>query len=1028
MSQPRDNGSEGPPPEVHAFLSEGGESPAGPQYANSQNQSAVLKEKYDDEVQRLAHGGEPLDITKVPSQPIGPAPGADQPPPEVLNFLQSPAPSGAQAAPQDPNEPPPEVKSFLKEEMQTEKYGGVGQRLKAVGEGLGRGLAGPLFTAGEVAAGVKPEDIEGRKQEHPGTALASEMAGLIAPAVLTGGASAEARLGAEAAGLAGQTALKTAAKYGTLGGLMDLAGTNAAKLVGGEAANASRIAKVGSAAVKEAVQGMVFQTASEADKAVMGDPDAGVQAAVPHIMLSGLLGAGLGGGIGAGAELWKAKLGPKADAFLSKFKDRVNGDPLQLPADIEKAIADSGVKPQPVVRAAMTGDPEVQRSFNLLRVNNKQAIVDGIEDLHKQASNRAMEATGLSAADVLEHSQSDLGQETKATLARELKALHEPAEALYEKITAPFQETPLVPSKTTWVPSPNPYAAASEGVSRTVPGTVDLISDKLGQLAQEKGWMAPDMPQGRIVNYVMKALPEKKNIEGLRQLISNVGELTHADPVLRHAGREIKDVLQAEMEAALDSAVSSSKNAGLFDQYKAAQRAYADASKVREELAGNLGVGRPGGVKDMIDRIDKKLAPEAVLSRLSPKNNAEIIPFLAQHFPQTLEAVRVSELRKLLVQGVIKADKDLPINVRVLGDAIDRLSPEQKAFVLSEKAMGTIQGARTLLESIPKIKDSGTPGWLTGLWGHFPASATAAAALLTGHSPAAGWAVGQAAKVIARDVPDAIRLGMLKFLGSDAPVNAPAFRAMVNKIHAMQQGEAMTSRAAQNVFRAAPVLSPGHIPSAASKVKLDKLAASYQNDQEKALEMGKETAQYLPEHSAASGKMQIAVVNYLNSLRPVAKRLGPLDRPAPITREAQAAYDRALTIAQQPLTVLQKVKDGSVTPQDIVTLKTLYPALYTSMSTKLVSNMTDAISKGELVPYKTKVGLSMFLGQPLDSTMTPAAIQSAQMVHSGQLQSQAPGAQQPQAPSGKHSMAALNKLAPAYKTQAQAAEGRRALK
>jgi hypothetical protein len=48
------------------------------------------------------------------------------------------------------------------------------------------------------------------------------------------------------------------------------------------------------------------------------------------------------------------------------------------------------------------------------------------------------------------------------------------------------------------------------------------------------------------------------------------------------------------------------------------------------------------------------------------------------------------------------------------------------------------------------------------------------------------------------------------------------------------------------------------------------------------------------------------------------------------------------------------------------------------MSQKLYRDMIHAVHDGQVVPYQTVMGLSSFLGQPLDSTMTPMAIQTAQ--------------------------------------------------
>jgi hypothetical protein len=87
--------------------------------------------------------------------------------------------------------------------------------------------------------------------------------------------------------------------------------------------------------------------------------------------------------------------------------------------------------------------------------------------------------------------------------------------------------------------------------------------------------------------------------------------------------------------------------------------------------------------------------------------------------------------------------------------------------------------------------------------------------------------------------------------------------------------------------------------------------------------------------------------------------------------------------------------------------------------------MTDAIDKEDPISYKTRMSLSLFFGRPLDSTLTPEAIQSAQISNNTQLSNEQQ--QQPdQRP--KHSMTALNKLAPMYSTPGQSAEAKRIMK
>jgi hypothetical protein len=84
--------------------------------------------------------------------------------------------------------------------------------------------------------------------------------------------------------------------------------------------------------------------------------------------------------------------------------------------------------------------------------------------------------------------------------------------------------------------------------------------------------------------------------------------------------------------------------------------------------------------------------------------------------------------------------------------------------------------------------------------------------------------------------------------------------------------------------------------------------------------------------------------------------------------------------------------------------------------------MTDFMNKDGVVPYKTRIGLSMFLAQPLDSTMSPMSIMAAQPIPK-----QPPMPQQGKT-KGSKSSPALQKMSQGYATPGQAREAHRQAK
>jgi hypothetical protein len=187
------------------------------------------------------------------------------------------------------------------------------------------------------------------------------------------------------------------------------------------------------------------------------------------------------------------------------------------------------------------------------------------------------------------------------------------------------------------------------------------------------------------------------------------------------------------------------------------------------------------------------------------------------------------------------------------------------------------------------------------------------------------------------------------------------------------------------------------------------------------LDVGGKIGHYAPDHAQAMGQMVANTANYLNSLRPTPIQLSPLDEPfePPFQKER---FNDALDIAQQPLMVLQQIKDGLLLPSHIIDLKTMYPSLYASISKQLTSDMIGHISKGETIPYRLQISLSQFLGSPLDSTISQPSIMAAQMAQN--RTSSAQQAQNQPAPKGK-SLKSLDKMSQGYATSSQAGEMRR---
>ncbi len=248
--------------------------------------------------------------------------------------------------------------------------------------------------------------------------------------------------------------------------------------------------------------------------------------------------------------------------------------------------------------------------------------------------------------------------------------------------------------------------------------------------------------------------------------------------------------------------------------------------------------------------------------------------------------------------------------------------------------------------------------------------------------------------------------------------SATGFHASAALGKSVLQGEGVIKRAVKNVFKAGSEVIPSHlIPSDKDKEKLDKLVTAYQENPEKIFDLGGPLNHYQPEHNAAIGTLASNVTQYLGSLRPNTVKANPLDQEPKPSAVEKSNYDLALTIAQQPMVTVKMVKDGTLTPDAVKHLTVLHPALKQRLDKMFMEEIVSAESKHEQIPYGRRLSLALFLGQPLDSTMTPQGLQTTQ---SSFMMGPTPSQQQKAPP--KEDMSALSKSALADATPSQARE------
>jgi len=230
-------------------------------------------------------------------------------------------------------------------------------------------------------------------------------------------------------------------------------------------------------------------------------------------------------------------------------------------------------------------------------------------------------------------------------------------------------------------------------------------------------------------------------------------------------------------------------------------------------------------------------------------------------------------------------------------------------------------------------------------------------------------------------------------------------------------GQKALSEAVGNFFKpGALILSKEAIPDQASRDKLQK-SLDYAAQPQNAENIGAGLGHYLRDHATAASMTAQTAVNHFSSIKPKPAKVSPLDPKPKATPAEQAAYNRQLDIAQNPLMILRHAKHGTLQPQDIQTFKTIYPHLANAVASKLAQGMIDHVAHGGTIPYRLRIGLSELTGQPVDSTITQPAMASIVAANAPKGPPPQPQGKQKK-PSGS-SIASMQKMNKIYATPEQ---------
>lgn len=843
------------------------------------------------------------------------------------------------------------------------QYSSPTEQLKTAGESA---LRGATMGLGNVILGAALDNEEeqlARREANPAIAGVGEAAGLVGSA-LTGVGAAP---------------------------MLERAGAAAAAKLIPQAV--TPLARVGSAAAKAAVENAIYASGDEAAKAFMNDPDQTLNSAALSVGLSGVLGGVFGGGLSGAGELWKSTVGKSLASKLDTIADAVNnGKPL--------LVEMGGVVVPRELRAALSENPMARNFFEKLAKGESRAaskVQSAIEDTKKFASDSIVETFGKTTDELpklYNTSKAAVGEDISENLVKRLSEKYEPIAQSYEKIESKFK------------------TAALSDVDKS-----EIVA-KLNKVILESGLdKGPNKAALKLTQSAIDDIVKQGTVQDLRQYASQLRDMAPFGSENYQIAKQLRSVFNEAQESVLKTKLAA-EAPELLAEFNATQGAYKQFKGILEEVADRARLGKSGksgfaGFKEILKSKD----PEKIADAFSLKNKSGMFEVLSKEFPEVAEIVRQKE-----IDSFLKASMDSS------GDAIDTkklfknfraMDVDQRNVLMSPEQQMKMQQLEELIDKLTvkggkKVDLEASPLSIGGIGAVFEIMKDAGSGI-------GGAITGMLAAVGLKEIPDAMRLAVAKFLTNGAPANSAAFRDVAKLASSAIKGNTAFQKAMGGLFDAGRVVAAR--PSKESIDKLEKLVDEYANDEsgEKYMKVAGELGYYDQEAATLATASALSNVAYLNKLKPQTQPMGPLNKPRVPSKAEITRYRNALEIAENPLIVVERVKEGTLTMDDIVDLQNLRPGLYQRMQNQMFEKMADAVAKGKLIPYKTKMSMSLFMQSPVDVSLSPQYIQSTQSTMMPQQQQAPAGPVKPTATG----MQKLDKLAPSYQTRQQTREMQR---
>jgi hypothetical protein len=718
-------------------------------------------------------------------------------------------------------------------------------------------------------------------------------------------------------------------------GLAAKAGGRVAASVGGRALTKA----VAGAATEGALAG-VGSTISE--KALSGR-DWGPQEIAERLMANVGAGAVLGGGFSlAGSGISKAA-GAAGKKFSKAFAGAENADELAGAVDainktgvkVPRSIG-QGEKAMATERALAENGGVYMDAVGLSPSTASKARIEGIQDLVQKTGQEVLEGAAT-------RTEAEVGGEFKDKFIKYWANKMTPLEEGFEGIK---QSTKFIKLD----------AAAADSLERGIGRLSSLAADESTERAAMG--VVKRIREGKVTS--LSELAEIRS-DYLQKARKSPGESKALYDVARVLERfENRVISRTAIERAADTGVGEEVAKDLIKTIRQARRGYAKEQGLAREMADRLGV-RAKNVKGLVDAI-AEMPSEEIGKKFFGGNlrDSESLRWIQTNMPEQFDLLKSVQLKRMgekaglsYENGAVLGELDIPKLVKQW----KAMTPEARNILFNQEANQTFRNLDTIIaKGGPLLKP-------------LKEKAADVTSILAGLSGAA-------------DGLELIRAGY---------VNGAPF---VKKAILSQQGE--ISSGLKSFLEGAGKSARVGTTTAALfrdddyKARIEEIAALTSNPSLLADRLAQNTeavGNYSPDTQMALQAQAIRAADFLASKAPKQPGVGTdifgNEKPWKPSDTELSKFNRYVRAADEPMSVLGDLKNGTLTREAVETLETLYPSILNEMKSQAI-----ALGAKKKLPYSKQLQLALLLNQPVSYSMQPEVILRMQQMPSAEAQEQ----------------------------------------